>query len=181
MASSKKITIEIIAKTYSYGSPNIGAPTNQRSQSAITPSGQVNTSKELAYSPLSLKPKEDLGSTVLVNQAFNIAKNVVKGAISTSLNQYFKFHEDYIGENIYNNAMTSINKVASLGATVAAGASVGGAAGAIIAGAGYVVSDTISLWARLREYQAQLNATNFQTSYSRTRAGLVDGGKGTEN
>ena len=58
---------------------------------------------------------------------------------------------------------------------------VGGPTGAVIGAAGWVGSEILQNQASLSSYYSSINATSMQTEFSRTRAGLVDNGRGTEN
>lgn len=123
-------------------------------------------------------------------------KEIAKTAISslesvttTSINRYYRMSEDYIGQNYLNNVMSNINRTKQFAGSVLAGAmggaKVGGALGAIAGGAlggtTNLINQAISYNNTIIEYKTSLNATRIETSFRAERAGLYDGGKGTEN
>ena len=118
---------------------------------------------------------------VLLNQAFNQAKNLLSQSINTSLARYYNMKEDYMYENNINIAKQVIGKTSSFFTTVGGGVALGGLAGGLIAGAGWLGSEMINLNNRWNSVYAEINATNYNKAFTKERMGLVDGGKGTEN
>lgn len=162
MASTetRKVTIEII--------------TSEESKKGTKPKAKDKEGK--------IKRSEfDKLESVLINQAFNQAKSVVTQAVNSSLNRYYNMKEDYMLENQINQARNVINKTKSLATTIAGGVSVGGAVGGAIVGVGWAVSESITLNNRWKDIYAEINATNYNQTFTKSRLGLVDGGKGTEN
>lgn len=118
---------------------------------------------------------------ILLNQAYNQAKSLVSQSVNSSLNRYYNMKEDYMLENNVNAIKQVYNKTKSLATTIVSGTMVGGAVGSAIAGIGWVVSEGINISNRLKDTYAEINATNYNKTFTKTRLGLVDGGKGTEN
>ena len=121
-----------------------------------------------------------------------VAKNVIgtmEVVATTSINRYFRLSEDYKGQNYLNNIMGNINRAKQFAsgtiAGAAAGAKVGGGIGAIagaaLGGTTTFVKQAIQFQNTVMEFKNSLNATRIETAFRAERAGLYDGGKGTEN
>lgn len=128
-----------------------------------------------------IKRNEKVLNSVLLNQAFNQAKNLTANAINSTLNRYLRLKEDYMAENTVNNIKTGVSKISSLALTTLAGAKLGGPIGAIISASGWTINEGINVANTLDATYRQIASSNYSTSFARTRAGLIDGGKGTEN
>lgn len=167
MADTRKIVIEIQG----------GSSSDKTENSSKNLSDELNK----IFHPIKSIEKATVGKNVFLNQAYQQAKNLIIQTVETGLNKYFSLSEDYIGQNSYTQAKTIISKGSSLISSVAGGAMMGGAAGAIIGLTGWTINQTISYQARISGYYESLNATNYSLNNSRLRAGLSDNGKGTEN
>ena len=120
-----------------------------------------------------------------------VAKNGIRTletVVTTTVNRYYKLSEDYRAQNYMNNVMGNINRVKSFGDSAVAGAiagskfgPVGAVLGAAINGASTLIRDVINYQNQIADYKTSLNATRIETSFRAERAGLYDGGKGTEN
>ena len=97
-----------------------------------------------------------------------------------SINRYYSITEDYIGENYKHNFDKALNTAQNISSSVIQGALVGGLPGAIIGGATAVLGTVASERQRINSYYADLNATNYQTEFNRTRSALVDNNRNTE-
>ena len=89
-----------------------------------------------------------------------------------------------MSQNIYNNVKHSIQKSVQLFSTaknVAIMAATGNYVGAAVTAGAAIINEGMQYYQRMSGYYQALNATNYQTGFSATRAGLVDGGRGTEN
>lgn len=124
--------------------------------------------------------KEQLKS-VLLNQAYNQAKKLVVQSVNSTLSRYYNMKEDYMLENNVNAIKTIIGKTSSFATTVAGGAMIGGVAGGVIAGVGWLGSEAINVSNMWKDTYAQINATNYNKTFTKSRLGLIDGGRGTEN
>lgn len=129
-----------------------------------------------------------LMKNIIVNQAYNLAKDTLIRAVDVGITRNLALREDYIGENIYNNAKVTINKVSNLATSVIGGAVTGGQAGvggaiagAIIGFAGWGIGEAFSINERQSNYARTLNASRYGSDFMQTRAGLINGGRGTEN
>lgn len=124
---------------------------------------------------------KDTTARALARMAYDRAKGNITSAANLMINRYFSLSENYIAEVDYNNAMTITNKGVGLFMSVKAGASVGGVPGAIISAVAWGTNEFVSYQNRMSGYYQALNATNYQTEFDRSRLGLTNGGKGTEN
>lgn len=127
-----------------------------------------------------------LGKSVFWNQMFQQAKSQVSQLASTAINRYFQMREDYKGEQTFNNAQTAINKGVSAITTIVSGAkigSVGGPVGAVvgaaIAAVGWLGYEAVQGNNRIASAKIALNTQEYESAFQRSRAGLMDGGRGT--
>lgn len=188
MASSKEITITVKGKITRINGEGKGSLAEKKVEEAkdSDSDGQTTLSNILhfAKSPI----KSTLGKNVLLLEAYNQVKGNITQAVSTMWNRYANLKEDYMAQNNVNLAKGIIGRVAQYGTAALSGAMLGSAAGPIgavvgaaVAVTGTFVSNLINYGAEISAYNEQNNALNIQTGYSRLRAGLVDGGRGTEN
>ena len=112
----------------------------------------------------------------------------MESVVNYSVSRYFRLSEDYKSEYYLNNIMSNINRTKSFGMSVAGGGiagskfgPVGAVAGMAISGATNAFNQYISYQNQIASYEQSLNATRVETSFKAQRAGLYDGGKGTEN
>ena len=117
----------------------------------------------------------------LASYAKDKSKGLLNQVISAVPNRYFSLSENYMAETDYNNAMIIADKVRSFMTAVKTGASIGGGYGAVAAAAAWGTSEFISYQNRMSGYYQSLNATNYQTQFDKSRLGLTNEGKGTEN
>lgn len=141
--------------------------------------------------PVKPKPTEEDGeikrtefdklNSVLINQAYKQAKKIVGQSVNSTLSRYYNMKENYMLENNVNAIKTIIDKTSSFATTVAGGTMIGGPVGGVIAGVGWLGSEAISYSNRWKDTYAQINATNYNKTFTKDRLGLTDGGRGTEN
>lgn len=153
-ADTKKITIEIIGKS------------SEEDGEKKQKSGKKNKKSE---------------GKIWLSMVAQRAKEIVISTIETDASRYFYMKEDYLGETVYRNIKNNVGKAIGAVSTVAAGAKLGGAPGAAIAAVGVVVNEGISIFNKYATLENQMNTLNYGMEFSRTRAGLVDNGRGTEN
>ena len=158
---TRKVTIEIISSNGGTPNPIKPEPTNEN--------GKIE------------RKEFDKLESILINQAYNQAKSVVKQAVNSTLNIYYNMKEDYMLENNVNQIKTILGKTTSFATTIAGGFAVGNVGGAIISGAGWVISEGISQGTRMRDLYSQINSSNYDKAFTRQRVGLTDNGRGTEN
>ena len=165
MASSetRKVTIEIITSEESKKNKNDTKP------KAKDKEGKINRSEF------------DKLASVLINQAYNQAKSLVTQSVNSSLSRYYNMKEDYMLENNVNAIKQVYSKTSSLATTIVGGTMVGGVVGGAIAGVGWAVSEGINISNKWKDVYAEINATSYNKTFTKTRLGLVDGSKGTEN
>ena len=182
MASDRRIVIEL--KVVGGDGGNGGgstttSTTNIDNTNIHVDSTQININSLIH--PIKSAETALLGKSILVNQAYGYAKQAVKSSITYGINKHFTLNEDYIGEQTMQNALNTIGKVGSLAASVGAGFVFGGVPGAVIAGVGFGVNETIQVFQKYDRVNMQLAEVNLQSQFQRVRLGLVDGGKGTQN
>ena len=165
MASdTRKITIEII------GGDDKGDSKKQDNKTDI----KKNTKKI----------KKEIVKAEAYKNAIVQVRDTTLNIAEMSLNRYFTLSEDYMSQNIYNNVKKSINKGMQLLKTtgaVATMAATGNVVGAVATAGLAVINEGIQYYSRMSNYYQALNATNYQTGFSATRAGLVNDSRGTEN
>lgn len=135
------------------------------------------------------EPNKLQEAKALVKMGLEKVSGTVMQTAQVSLNRYFSMSENYMAETDYQNAMTLINKgksfYSSLTTSALAGGSIGGAfgvaVGAIIGATSWVANEYVNYQQRMSNYYQNLNATRYQTEFDRTRMGLTNEGKGTEN
>lgn len=164
---TRKIVIEIVSK---------GATTPSKSQKIIDKVQKTDTTETIET-----VKEGTLVSSVVVNQAFNQVKGLVKNAALYYMNKHFTLKENYLMQRNVDNALTSINKVVSFGTSVAGGFLLGNVAGAAVAAVGWVANEAFTAFKRQDQTMMGLNTTNIQTAFQRTRAGLSNGSRGTQN
>lgn len=162
---TRKIVIEIVNKE-----------ATTKSQKIIDKVQKTDTSETIET-----VKEGTLVSSVVVNQAFTQVKGLVKNAAFYYINKNFTLKENYLMQRNVDNALTSINKVASFGVSVAGGFLLGNIAGAAVAAVGWAANEAFTAFKRQDQAMMGLNTTNIQTSFQQTRAGLTNGSRGTEN
>ena len=121
-----------------------------------------------------------------------IAKNAIgtlAEAIQMSANRYFRLSEDYKSQNNLNNIARNISTVQGFGDSILSGAvggatiggPVGAAIGATINGSTFALRSAVRWNDTIANFNSSMNATRAQTDFSAARAGLYNGGRGTEN
>lgn len=157
---TKKITIEIIGPSESQD------PTN------VDPTDDTGSDKS---------KKTTSKSQIWLNMVAQRAKQVIITTIDTSANRYFYMKEDYLGEDLYRNIKANVNKSIGAVSAIAAGYKMGNFVGAGIAAVGTVINEGISIFNKYATLENQMNTLNYGMEFSRTRSGLIDNGRGTEN
>ena len=175
MADTRKIVVEINTKSQTVGA-------NQQSVNQVTSKREREVADNTGEGSLIM------AKSVLLNQAINVAKKSIERAVTTSIDRYLTLTEDYMAENTYQNTIMAINKATSFAGSVYVGAKVGAVGGAVgslvgagIGAVGWGVNEVISYQSRMSGYYRQINASNITRAYYSKRAGLIDGGRGTDN
>lgn len=130
------------------------------------------------------KMKEEIIKADAYKDAIKQVWNTTLNVANFSFNRYFNFSEDYISQNLYNNVLNSINKGKQLlgtAKTVVTMAATGNVVGAVVTAGVSVINEGMQYYQRMSSHYQALNATNYQTGFSATRAGLVNDSRGTEN
>ena len=162
---TRKIVIEIVSKE-----------ATTKSQKII---GKVQNTE--STETLETVKEGTLVSSVVVNQAFTQVKGLVKNAALYYTNKHFTLKENYIMQRNVDNALTTINKVASFGTSVVGGFLIGNVPGAVVAAVGWAANEAFTVFKQQDQAMMGLNTTNIQTAFQRTRAGLSNGSRGTQN
>jgi hypothetical protein len=146
-------------------------------------SGSEKNKKDTVDKELNPKEtkEEKTGAEIWLNMVAQRALSLFTATVESSSHNYFYMKEDYLGEQIYRNVKSNISKVSGSIITIAAGAKIGGAPGAVIATVGVVANEGLSIYNKYASLENQMNTLNYGMEFSRTRAGLVDNGRGTEN
>lgn len=178
-------TVEYVVRIVGLG----GDDEDKNKKTDALSSGLKGLQKSMHPIQNALKHQKGESAKAAVGKEF--AKNVINTTellVVNSINRYFVMSEDYKNQNYLNNVMSNINKVKSFGGSMITGAIAGSAGGPIGAIAGAALGGLASYTKMkveynntLRSYKASLNATRVETSFRAERAGLYDGGKGTEN
>lgn len=181
MADTRKITIEIL-------NSDEGGSNFDKGENTSTHSDNIDKTINKIMHPIKSAETITIGKTVILNQAYQQAKQMLAQTIDLSLNRYYTLTEDYLGQTNYQNIKNTYGKVTGLASSIAGGAMTGGMAGpvgavvgAVIGATSWGINQTIQNKANLSGYYQDLNAANFNTQFSRTRAGLVNEGRGTDN
>lgn len=182
MAEERKIIIEIMGS----GSQKKKEKTEEELEAEANK--QMQNALDKIFHPLSTLETATVGKNVIVNQAYQQAKQQVIRAADFYHSRYFSLKEDYIAETTYSNVKTAISKATGLlgavGAGAVAGSKLGGygaIAGALVGLAGFGINEYISSVQAKQSYYQELNTIGYETAYAQMRAGLIDNGKGTEN
>lgn len=177
MADNRKITIEILSSE--------GDSSQKKEQK---PENDVKKAINKIMHPIKNSSLGDKASFVIINQAFQQAKQMLVQGADYMFGRYYSLTEDYIGQTNYQNIKTAYSKVASGASSIIGGALTGASAGpagavigAVIGAISWGFGEYTQNQAILSNYYQDLNSANFNTQYNRTRAGLINEGRGTEN
>ena len=144
---------------------------------------------------LKSKPKEIIkqiqGSSVFGYGAVQLAKSavsVVSDLAEINFSRYTRLSEDYMANNSVSLVKSAVGQVTGFASSIMSGAMSGAAAGPIGAAVGATISAAtygFKSWVQTKEAESKfyqtLNASRSQSAFSLQRAGLTDGGRGTEN
>ena len=144
---------------------------------------------------LNSKPKEIIkqiqGSSVFGYGVVQLAKNavsVVSDLAEINFSRYTRLSEDYMANNSISLVKSAVSQVTGFASSIISGAMAGSAAGPIGAVIGATINAStygIKSWIQTKEAESKfyqtLNASRSQSAFSLQRAGLTDGGRGTEN
>ena len=144
-----------------------------------------------ALHPIQTLTKVNKDDSSFIMGAKQIAKagiNFLETEIPLGLNRYFKLSEDYKSQNYLSNVMNNINRTKGLATSVVGGTMTGAKAGpwgavigAVVGGISNIGTQLISWNDKIANFNSSMNATRVETNFRAKRAGLYDGGKGTEN
>lgn len=88
-------------------------------------------------------------TTLLVNEAFQMAKRSVVQIAEYEIGKHFNLNDDYIGQTQFNNAIGLVNKGVSLATATIAGGVLGSGAGPLGAAIGAAIAFTGTLASNL--------------------------------
>ena len=139
-------------------------------------------------SALTAHRKDESFAVYWQKEALKDSIDLVETSINYSLNRYYRMSEDYISQNYLSNISANINRAKSFASSSLSGAlagahfgTAGAIAGAIVGGTTNVLNQAIQYNNLVANFNASMNASRIETSFRARRAGLYDGGKGTEN
>ena len=173
-SNEKRIIIQLVGENYK---PVENQPTR-------TLDGSNSDVQQTSKMSKQIDVAKKFGGMVAIN-----LKATALRAANISASRYFSLTENYIAENDLQNFKNVTGGLLRVGTSIAtnawAGMKIGGAygaaAGAIIGAATWIVNEELNYQQKMSNYYQNLNATRYQTEFDRTRAGLVNEGKGTEN
>lgn len=164
------------------------SPTPAPKKNTLTPSLQkVQNMLHPIQSALSHNKGEDKFTYFGKEIAQGVISNA-ETAVTLTLNRYFRLSEDYRSENYLMNLNQDISIVKSIAGSTISGAIGGskfGPVGAVVGagiGGGSAALNAVLNWQNTKaNFYATINATNTEQDFRAKRAGLYDGGRGTEN
>ena len=178
MEDNRKITIEILSGS---GSSSVSSKKEEVDEE------YSNTIKQILH-PIKSVEASTIGKSVIINQAYQNAKQLASQSINYSFKRYTTLKEDYILENNLNNFQLGISKVKGFAGAAFSGAvmgsslgPIGSVFGAAVSLGGYGITNIIQNSAYRSSYYQDLNATNLQTQFMQQRSSLYNEGRGTEN
>jgi len=133
--------------------------------------------------------KDEGGAVFVLKETSNTAVKAAATAIPLQINRYYKLSEDYKSQNYLNNVMLNINRAKGMANSAISGARTAGMVagpefalvGALMGATSDLVVQAIQWNNTIANYNSTMNATVAETNYKAKRAGLYNGGKGTEN
>lgn len=178
MADTRKITIEILS----------GDNVSTKSKKEKKPENEIKKAIDKKLHPIKNSKFAETSAYIVLNQAWQQTKQRLTQAADFSIGRYYSLTEDYLAQTNYQNIKTIIGKGSNAASSIIGGTITGSYAGPVGAAFGFVIGaaswyagEYIQNKSNLSSYYQDLNATNFNTQYSQTRAGLINGGRGTEN
>lgn len=180
MAETRKIVIEILDGDSGSG---------EKKTKEKDPNKEMAKTVNKFLHPLKTKENALMAKSAILTYSLQQAKQISTQMFSFNIDRKLSLTENYIAQNEFNNFKTTISKAKSLigtaGSGAVTGAQTGGAWGAALGAALGAVAWGVGQYtenrANLSSYYQEINTTNYNSQFSRTRAGLVDGGRGTEN
>lgn len=173
MADSREIVIKLVVDS------SDSKDSKGKSNDNVKEDGGINLTQLLH--PVRSFEKTLKERAPVAGVAFHYAFNAAKSGVMYALNRNFSLKEDYQSEVALNNTFAFIGKLSSAGSAIGAGAMIGGPFGAAVAAVGWVGNEIVSAFQKYDQQQISLNEMNYQSTFQRTRMGLIDGGRGTEN
>ncbi len=178
-------TVEYVVRIVGLGG---GESEDEKQDSGLT-SGLQGLQKAMHPLRTFTTHKKDESTTMLwVRESVKNASDLLGTAVPLEINRYFKLSEDYKSQNYLTNVMSNISKAKSFAGAAVSGMMTGAAAGPVGAVVGAVVGVGVNVatqairWNNtVANFNASMNATRVETNYRAKRAGLYNGGKGTEN
>lgn len=181
MAENKSIVIEVIGVDGDNATNGGGT-----SKVIKEEDGTINLSKSL--SPLNTDEQKSILKTVFTMSQLKQYAKTALSVVDYSITRNFSLKEDYISQQTYSNVKSVVNHVTSIGKSILAGAAIGSKAGPIGAAIGAaaaveyaIVTTAIGEFQRYDQAYIQLNESNYESTFQKTRLGLIDNGRGTLN
>lgn len=179
--------VEYVVRIVGLGGEDESGEKKEDKTSSLS-SGLKGLQKALTPVKSSIQALKSNPETYYIGEIAGTVITNVSNDISLSVNRYFRLSEDYKNQNNLTNITSNINRAKSFGmstlgtAMVGAKLGVGGAVFGAIIGAASNIWTQRSQWNNtVANFNASMNATKVETEFRAKRAGLYDGGKGTEN
>lgn len=126
------------------------------------------------------------GKHLIAQYIFDNAVSNTKRIAMFSYNKYLNLSENYLLENDAEAVKKGLDFFGGLGASMIAGAKLGSAGGgpgmvvgAVVGGLTYGFGSGISYEQKKYGYYNSIASSTYQNQYSQIRAGLIDGGRNT--
>lgn len=170
MADTRKITIEIT-----------GGDSGNISNSNNDPYAKYETKDEKWWQQVNQSYNNYLQrKQKFISYSTSKASNLAKQALQVGMDRYFSLTEDYIAQNDIRIVKNMIGNTVSFATSIAVGAHFG-PVGAAIGAFAWVGDKAISSMNEYSSLRQGINENNYNMQFQRTRMGLVDNGRGTEN
>ena len=181
MASSKKIVVEVIGRDIEYASAGGGT-----SKQVKEPGGGTNLNALM--SPTKSSEKEAIAKHLIIQKTYETIKNLTIKNVGYIINRRNMLGEDYMAQQDISNASSTIERVSGLATSIVSGAMIGSAIpgigtaiGGLVGAFAYIGNDLTSTIQKYDQAYIQLNESNYESAFQRTRLGLNDNGRGTQN
>lgn len=179
--------LDILARQYYYNKANPSTP-QERKNINLKSAGENTTNRTNSSSANSSHVALSTMHNIMQSVGEAIGDTVVDMAES-SVSKYFKMNDDYVSNNYVTNIKDNISTIKSISKSAVTSFVSGSALGGPIAGAAIAVTNASITFAKsyyeyqkqMTEYKTALNTTNIETEFRQSRAGLYNGGRGTEN
>lgn len=139
-------------------------------------SGDIKSTKEKVEEPKNDIKDEDKVATIFTNVVATQAYAQLKGELTEmamyGINRHLMLTDDYVSERQLTASLNVINRSISVGATIVAGASVGGPVGAVFGALVGVSTTMFDIFKNLDQQNIRIKQMDKQLEYQRQRVGF---------